>query len=446
VLLSLMMPMHSWWHRTRLLFAALPFLPLACVSGTEPPSGEGSGAVSGVAGSGSGSAGKPNGGSAGAKGGATSVGGSSGVASSGGTSSGSAGLPGAGGTVSPGAGGTSAGVGGSGTPVTGGSGGVGGSLTGAGGSVASGGSGAMSGAGGTNATGGSGATGGSNAAGGSGATGGTSTDPCAGVTCGTGQTCSGGTCMCTTGTLCSNSCVDTTQDASNCGACGTKCDSGGACIDGKCVNPMCNPDTTVRNGHVTHYSLATSMVACHYPTNTLPQYYGAMNEYDWNTAAVCGACVEITNGGNKLVVQIVDECPYKGNEMWCYSGSHHIDLNPDASNTLNANSNPAVTWKFVSCTPTGNIKYYFDSASQQYYLAVTPMNFKNPMAKMEVKVGASYQALTRNTSDMFELTMGAGTGSLTFRLTDIYNHVVTDTVMMSPGQVVTGSAQFAACP
>ena len=437
-----MMPTHSWWQRTRLLFAALPFLPLACVSGTEPPAGaDGSGAVSGIGGSGSGSAGKPSGGSAGAKGGAASVGGSSGAASSGGSSSGSAGLPAVGGAVSSGVGGTSGGVGGSMTPVTGGSSGAGGSVTaGAGGSVASGGSGAMSGLGGT------GASGGTNATGGSGATGGSSTDPCAGVTCGTGQTCSGGTCMCMSGTLCSNSCVDTTQDANNCGACNTKCDSGGACVDGKCVNPMCNPDTSVRNGHVTHYSLATSMVACHYPTNTLPQYYGAMNEYDWNTAGVCGACVEITNGGNKLVVQIVDECPYKGNEMWCYQGSHHIDLNPDASNTLNANSNPAVTWKFVSCTPTGNIKYYFDSASQQYYLAVTPMNFKNPVAKMEVKVGGSYQALTRNTSDMFELTMGAGTGSLTFRLTDIYNHIATDTVMMSPGQVVTGNAQFAACP
>jgi expansin (peptidoglycan-binding protein) len=435
-----MMSTQSWWPRPRVLIAAAPFLLFACVSGTDtPPTNDSSGAGFGTGGSGSGSAGKPNAGSAGAKGGTTSGGGSAGGGSTGGTSSGTGGLQGSGGTVSQGTGGTvSQGTGGTVSQGTGGSFGAG---AGTGGSLATGGSG-----GSLMSTGGSGAMSGAGGSAGQGATGGSMTDPCATVKCGTGQTCSNGTCMCMTGTLCSGSCIDTTADANNCGGCGTKCDSGGACVDSKCVNPTCNPDTMTRNGHVTHYSLATSMVACHYPTNTLPQYYGAMNEYDWNTAAVCGACVEITNGGNKLTLQIVDECPYKGNEMWCYQGSHHIDLNPAASDALNANSNPAVTWKFVSCTPTGNIKYYFDKASQQYYLAVTPMNFKNPMAKMEVLTGGKYAALTRNTSDMFELTMGAGTGALTFRLTDIYNHVVTDTVMMSPDQVVTGNAQFAACP
>jgi expansin (peptidoglycan-binding protein) len=322
-----------------------------------------------------------------------------------------------------------------GTLSTGGAGGVtttGGS-TGVGGSVANtGGSGAMSGTGGTDT--------------GSGATGGAMTDPCASVTCGTGQTCMNGTCMCMTGTLCSSACVDTTSDQNNCGACGTKCDTNGACVDGKCVNPTCNPDTMQRSGHVTHYSLATSMVACHYPTSSLPQYYGAMNEYDWNNAGVCGACVEITNGGSKVTVQIVDECPYKGNEMWCYQGSHHIDLNPSASNALNANSNPAVTWKYVPCTTMGNINFYFDSADQQYYLAVTPMNHRNLISKMEVKKGGAWTALTHTNYNTYELKDGAGTGMLTFRLTDIYNHVVTDTVNMNPGQIVNGNVQFAACP
>jgi expansin (peptidoglycan-binding protein) len=332
-------------------------------------------------------------------------------------------LPGTGGTLTSGAGGS--------LPATGGTGGSSGGFT------AAGGSGAMSGAGGSGAV---------SATGGTGATGGTTTDPCATVTCGTGQTCMNGTCMCMSGMLCSGSCVDTTADANNCGACGTKCDSAGACVDGKCVNPMCNPDTMTRNGHVTHYSLATSMVACHYPTSSLPQYYGAMNEYDWNNAGVCGACVEINYNGKKLTVQIVDECPYKGNEQWCYQGSHHIDLNPAANSALGSDSNPAVTWNYVSCTPSGNIKYYFDKGSQQYYLAVTPMNYKNLVAKMEVKKGGAYTALNHTDYNTYELTDGAGTGALTFRLTDIYNHVVTDTVMMSPDQIVTGNVQFPACP
>jgi expansin (peptidoglycan-binding protein) len=273
-------------------------------------------------------------------------------------------------------------------------------------------------------------------------------DPCATVKCGTGQTCSNGTCMCTSGKLCTDGCFDTQNDQNHCGDCSTKCAADGACVSGKCVNPTCNPDTQQRSGHITTYQLATSLVACHYPTNTLPQYYGAMNEYDWNNSGVCGACVEITNTQNqkKLVVQITDECPYKGNEQWCFQGSHHIDLNSNAYGALGANNNPATTWKYVACTSSGNLKYYFDTASQQYYLAVTPMNAKNLVSKMEVMTKDGYVALTHTNYNTYELKTGAGTGALTFRLTDIYNHVITDTVTLSAGQVVQGNKQFAACP
>ncbi|MEO8981028.1 MAG: expansin EXLX1 family cellulose-binding protein [Polyangiaceae bacterium] len=278
--------------------------------------------------------------------------------------------------------------------------------------------------------------------------GGSATDACAKMSCGSGQVCSNGTCMCTTGMVCSDGCFDTQSDQNHCGSCTTKCSTGGACVSGSCVNPMCNPDTMQRSGHITTYNLATSLVACHYPTSTLPQYYGAMNEYDWNNSGVCGACVEITNSQNqkKLTVQIADECPYKGNETWCFQGSHHIDLNGAAYGALGANNNPAITWKYVPCAVTGNIKYNFDKASQEYYLAVTPMNAQNLVAKMEVKVKGVYTLLNHTNYNTYELTSGAGTGALTFRLTDIYNHVITDTVTLNAGQVVPGAVQFAACP
>ena len=315
--------------------------------------------------------------------------------------------------------------------------------------MATGGSGAVSGSGVGGSVGGAVGTSGGTSVGGSvGSAGGGNTDPCAGVSCGTGQTCSNGSCMCTSGSLCTDGCFDFQNDQNHCGNCTTKCAADGACVSGACVTPMCKPDTEQRSGKITTYNLATSMVACHYPTSTLPQYYGAMNEYDWNNSGVCGACVEITNSQNqkKLVVQITDECPFKGNEQWCKPGSHHIDLNAAAYNNLGANNNPSVNWKFVPCTTTGNIKFYFDKAVQQYYLAVTPMNARNLVAKMEVQVMGAWKALTHTNYNTYELTTGAGVGALTFRLTDIYNHVITDTVNMSADKVVDGSKQFAACP
>lgn len=274
------------------------------------------------------------------------------------------------------------------------------------------------------------------------------TDPCASVTCGADQTCSNGTCMCKSGMLCTGTCVDNQNDQNNCGTCGNKCAADGACVDGACVNPTCKADTEVRNGHVTHYSLATGMVACHYPTNTLPQYYGAMNQYDWNDSGVCGACVEITNGGKKLVVQITDECPdVEPNKQWCFKGSHHIDLNNAANDALGASSNPAVTWKYVACTPTGNIKYYFDQGTKQYYLAVTPMNARNVVSKMEVQVMGKWTALKHTSYNTYELSgTDYGTGALKFRVTDVYNHIITESLTPAANKVVDGTKQFAACP
>ena len=409
----------SWsWSGVRLLLLAAPLVPLGCSSDgpiTPDPldgqSGKGGSTTAGTAGAGK-AGNPPTAGTSGTGGSVSPAGGTSGTGGSGVVS-------GAGGTGTAGTAGVSAGAGG--TP--------------AGGASASGGDAGISGT--TSA--GTGAGGGSA---------GSVTDPCATVTCGEGQTCVDGACQCDTGLLCGGACVDQTSDKSHCGTCENACASDGSCVDGQCVNPMCNPDMQSRNGHITVYNLATPMVGCHWPTSTLPQYYGAMNEFDWNTAGVCGACVEITNSQNqrKLTVQIVDQCPKQGNEQWCFEGSHHIDLNGSAYSALGANNNPAISWKYVACEPQGNIKYYFDEGSQQYYLAVSPLNYKNPLAKVEVKKGGTYQALTRSTWNMFELSMGAGTGELTFRLTDIYNHVVTDTVTMTPGQTVNGNAQFAACP
>jgi expansin (peptidoglycan-binding protein) len=39
-----------------------------------------------------------------------------------------------------------------------------------------------------------------------------------------------------------------------------------------------------------------------------------------------------------------------------------------------------------------------------------------------------------------------GTAALSFRTTDVYNHVIIETVAPAPDKVVDGTKQFAACP
>jgi hypothetical protein len=87
---------------------------------------------------------------------------------------------------------------------------------------------------------------------------------------------------------------------------------------------------------------------------------------NFNTVTSCGACVEITNGGNKIVATVIDECPQDTNPA---CGSGHLDLSTQAFNALGYSvGNPSgTTWKFVPCPVTGNIQAVQNS-SGQYYL------------------------------------------------------------------------------
>jgi expansin (peptidoglycan-binding protein) len=197
---------------------------------------------------------------------------------------------------------------------------------------------------------------------------------------------------------------------------------------------------------MTFYDLGGSTPACHFPPNGLPQYYGAMNEQDYAASAVCGACVEIRNTENNstLTVQIVDECPCEEpNLEWCCNAqaNHHIDVNQASYSALGANNNPPISWRYVPCSTSGNIRYYFDPAAKEGYLAVTIMNHRYRIKR----VTANGQQLTRRDYNVWEST-SHGPGPFTFQVTDIYDRTITDSnVPLSAGQMVQSSAQFATC-
>jgi hypothetical protein len=108
---------------------------------------------------------------------------------------------------------------------------------------------------------------------------------------------------------------------------------------GSCSHAL--PEYTNGNGSVTFYtfSMGSSAVNCgfdilgvspdvvaHVDTGA-GKFFGAMNTADYDTAATCGACVEVTRDGTKkVVVTIVDQCPTPSNPV-CTAG--HIDLSVD---------------------------------------------------------------------------------------------------------------------
>jgi expansin len=134
---------------------------------------------------------------------------------------------------------------------------------------------------------------------------------------------------------------------------------------------------SANNGSVTRYdfSQGTSLPACTYVIthkgagrdgdwDTVEGistgdggYFGAMNTADFQQGAACGACVEATYNGRKVVLTIVDECPIGTNPL-CTKG--HIDLSRKAIRQLESNASlenlKGVNWKYVKCPATGNVK------------------------------------------------------------------------------------------
>ena len=86
-------------------------------------------------------------------------------------------------------------------------------------------------------------------------------------------------------------------------------------------------------------------------------YFGAMNTTDYQQGAACGACVEASYNGRKVVLTIVDECPITTNPL-CVKG--HIDLSRKAIRQLEPNGSlehlKGVSWKYVKCPAAGNAK------------------------------------------------------------------------------------------
>jgi expansin (peptidoglycan-binding protein) len=219
------------------------------------------------------------------------------------------------------------------------------------------------------------------------------------------------------------------------------------------------------NSKATHYVLATPLVHCSYPTNTLPQLYAALNEQDYADAAMCGACARVQGPNGTVEVQIVDECPYADNPQWCYPGSHHIDLNQAAFSRIGnlVTGVIDVQWQIIPCSVQGGLSITFKEGSSVYWTAVLIRNHPYRLTKVEYKNSSSgYKTLERKDYNYWiecpspgcsdSSARGFGTGPYSFRLTDVTGGVVEVTGVASLGQQPLGAArvdststQFPAC-
>jgi expansin (peptidoglycan-binding protein) len=82
--------------------------------------------------------------------------------------------------------------------------------------------------------------------------------------------------------------------------------------------------------------------------------------------------------------------------------------------------------------------------SSQWWTAVQVRNHRNPVAKLEyVDDGGSWVDVPRTSYNFFIMVHGMGPGPYSFRVTDVYGNVLTDSnIPHVEGGTVDGAGQF----
>jgi expansin (peptidoglycan-binding protein) len=201
------------------------------------------------------------------------------------------------------------------------------------------------------------------------------------------------------------------------------------------LRPNANP---IHQGIATYYN-ATGAGACSFDPSPTDLLVAAMNAPDYDNAAVCGEYVLVTGPLGTVTVRIVDLCP------GCQA--EQLDLSQQAFALIAdlPQGVASITWQVVSPPLAGPIAYHFKDGSNQWWTAVQIRNHRNPIASFEyLDAGSQWVSVPRTSYNYFVQTNpGMGPGPYTFRVTDSYGNVLTDTgIPLVVNSTVNGLGQF----
>ncbi|KAL4967525.1 putative extracellular cellulase CelA/allergen Asp F7-like [Aspergillus stella-maris] len=177
------------------------------------------------------------------------------------------------------------------------------------------------------------------------------------------------------------------------------------------------------SGTATFYGGNLSGGTCSFADYTLPSgltgvaYSGSA----WDSAAECGACVEITGpDGNTVKAMIVDQCPE--------CEATHLDLFESAFTTLASASAGIIdiSYSIVPCSISTPLTLRNKSGTSAYWFSMQVLNANEAVKSLEVSTdgGSTWQETTRSEYNFFENSSGFGTESVDVRVTGVSGKVV----------------------
>ena len=207
-------------------------------------------------------------------------------------------------------------------------------------------------------------------------------------------------------------------------------------IDESCI---LEPKGTVHTGEGTFYGGGYEGGCCMLDPVSRDYWIVAMNYYDYNTAQLAGAYLEVTGELGTIKMLVTDELPEgkKGD----------LDLYVDAFPLIAPaeKGRVPVSWKIIplDTAESAPVSYKYKEGSTQYWCGVQVRNHRYPITRLEyLDENGEFVELPRRNYNYFE-SMDMGAGPFTFRITDIYGHVVvdediplsTDDTVIIPGHV-----------
>ena len=204
--------------------------------------------------------------------------------------------------------------------------------------------------------------------------------------------------------------------------------------------PTCAAGPAGETGSGTYYA-ADGTGNCSFDASPNDLMVAAMNAADYNTAAWCGACLDVASGSNHVVVRVVDQCP------GCAHGD--LDLSEQAFAALAPlpQGRIPITWHEVPCPVTTPISYRFKEGSNAFWTAIQIRDHRYAITKLEVQQGSAWTPIQRADYNYFVAAAGLGAGPYTLRVTDDRGQTLVDqNIALGDAVLRPGTAQFATCP
>lgn len=169
-------------------------------------------------------------------------------------------------------------------------------------------------------------------------------------------------------------------------------------------------------------------------------YVAAINKIDYRAGNLAGAYLKVTGPSGKSINVLITDTLADGEGK-----KGDIDLNIDAFKQIEplVTGRMIVSWEIIPLPTDQPIQYVYKPTSTEYWMQVQVRNHRYPVKKLEIMdSNGQYKELPREEYNFFTLN-NPGKGPYTFRVTDIYGHVLIDkNIPLSPTSAVNGAANF----